>query len=208
MYESISVLKGDITDDLLHAYRKAGRVACDIETSGLDWQSSRIGTFQLFAHGTDPTIVQLNGEIPHRLRELIHDEAVQKIFHHAPFDMRFLTWHWKTPLRNIACTKVASKLLYPDAPTEEHTLRALLQRHLDISISKADERVSNWLATDLSAGQVTYAAIDVVHLLKLFDILKIELKKRGLESLYGRCLQHLPTRVELDILGYGDIYLY
>ncbi len=207
-HREIVVLKGDITDELLHAYRTARRVACDIETSGLDWRHEKIGTFQLFAPDTKPAIVQLNEQVPQRIYDLLCDKRIQKVFHHAPFDMRFLSWHWKTPFRNVACTKVASKLLNPEAPNEQHSLQALLENHLHITISKRRVRVSNWLAQDLSAAQISYAAIDVLHLLDLLDALTAKLAKAGLDSLYDRCLEHLPTRVELDVRGYGDIYLY
>jgi ribonuclease D len=206
--QAIPLLKGDIGEDLLEAYRAAGHVACDIETSGLNWRDARIGTCQLFAPEVGAAIVQTNGEVPQLLCRLLSDEAVLKVFHHAPFDMRFIGWHWKTSITRVACTKIASKILEPDLPKEQHSLQALLRRHLDIDISKEAERVSDWLAKDLTPAQVAYAATDVFYLLPLLQVLEKRLTGVDLHSLFERCLQHLPTRVELDLRGYGDVYLY
>mgnify|MGYP006194651211 CR=1 FL=1 len=46
---------------------------------------------------------------PDRLYEFL--VQVQKVFHHAPFDLRFMVAQWNVTPRNIACTKVASKML-------------------------------------------------------------------------------------------------
>lgn len=206
--QTISLLKGDIGKDLLEAYRAAGQVACDIETSGLDWRDARIGTCQLFAPEVGAVIVQVNSEIPQFLCRLLSDETALKVFHHAPFDMRFIGWHWKTSITRVACTKIASKILEPNLPNEQHSLQALLRRHLDVDISKETERVSNWLAKELTPAQAVYAAKDVFYLLPLLQVLEKRLAGVGLHSLFERCLQHLPARVELDLRGYGDVYLY
>jgi len=189
------------------ALQRAGQIACDIETSGLEWSAARIGTFQLHTPTMQTVVVQLNGATPSRLRSLIGDHQVRKVFHHAPFDLRFITSHWKVAARNVACTKIASKLLDPSLANEEHSLQALLRRYLSVSISK-EEQVSDWLVNDLSDAQVAYAAADVAYLLPLLDCLATRLCQAGLDKLFEQCLAHLPTRVELDLRRYPDIYQY
>src|SRR4051794_39086238 len=83
------VLRGDLTEDLLVELSQAPRVAWDIETTGLDWRTERIGTCQLFAPEVGVVIVQANDEVPDRLRQLLADPAILKVLHHAPFDLRF-----------------------------------------------------------------------------------------------------------------------
>jgi len=204
---AVTVVKGDIDKRAHTALRAAGRVACDIETSGLEWSTARIGTVQLHTPDVGTIVVQLNGATPSRLRRLIGDQQVRKVFHHAPFDLRFITAHWKVTPSNVACTKIASKLLDPGLTNEEHSLKALLWRYLSVNISK-DEQVSDWLVQKLSDAQLAYAAADVAHLLPLLDQLTNNLRNAGLEELFERCLAHLPTRVELDLRHYPDIYLY
>jgi ribonuclease D len=204
---AVTVVKGDIDQPLHAVLRRAGRVACDIETSGLEWSTARIGTVQLHAPAVGTIVVQLNGATPTHLGRLIGDAQVRKVFHHAPFDLRFITWHWEVTARNVACTKIASKLLDPGLANDEHSLKALLWRYLAVDISK-DEQVSDWLAQDLSDAQLAYAAADVAYLLPLLDCLTKNLRSADLEELFERCLAHLPTRVELDLRHYPDIYLY
>jgi ribonuclease D len=201
------VIRGDLGSDLAAALHAVPRLAWDIETSGLDWRTDRIGTCQVHAPEIGTFIVQLNGTLPTKLRGLLADRGVVKVFHHAPFDLRFMTWHWKVSAESVACTKIASKLLVPRARNEEHSLKALLAQHLDVHISKV-ERVSDWLAADLSEAQLRYAAADVTHLLPLLDTLEKELANDGLTDLYARCTEFLPARVQLETGEYPDVFAY
>src|SRR5688572_3027489 len=100
--------RGDVDEVVLERARARGVVAWDIETTGLDWRSDDIRTCQL-AVGDDISIVQVgNWGVPDNLRSLLQDAAVLKVFHHAPFDLRFMTHHWKADAVNVACTKIAS----------------------------------------------------------------------------------------------------
>src|SRR5688572_22081989 len=112
----------DVTDSTAAKLRAAGRVAWDIETTGLDWDSDRIATCQIYSVDTGPIIVQLNGHVPTQLCGLLRDEQVVKVFHHAPFDLRFMRAQWGVQARNVKCTKIASKLLFPTLPSEAHSL--------------------------------------------------------------------------------------
>jgi ribonuclease D len=76
---AVTVVKGDIDERAHAALRRAGRVACDIETSGLDWSTARIGTVQLHTSAVGTIVVQLNGATPNRLRRLIADAQVRKV---------------------------------------------------------------------------------------------------------------------------------
>jgi ribonuclease D len=204
----VLVLRGDLTDDLFNAIKRAGRVAWDIETSGLDWRCDRIGTCQLHADGVGTVVVQLADFVPDRLRDLLADAGILKVFHHAPFDLRFMTASWKTSAAALACTKIASKLLEPSVPPQEHSLQSLLGRHLTVKIEKGAVRTSDWTHSTLSEQQVAYAAADVQYLLPLLESLEGRLTSVGLHDLYRACLQHLPTRVELEVGGWPDVYAY
>jgi ribonuclease D len=204
---STVLLRDDIDGEVADALHAVPRVAWDIETSGLDWREDRIGTCQLHAPEVGTLIVQINGKRPPRLAGLLADPGVLKVFHHAPFDLRFMTWQWKSSAESVACTKIASKLLEPHVPNDWHTLQALLDRYLGVHISKI-ERISDWLADDLSEAQLSYAAADVIHLLPLLDRLEKELANVGISDLYARCIEFLPARVRLEVGGYPDVFAY
>jgi ribonuclease D len=198
---------GDIGDATAAALRASGRVAWDIETSGLDWDSDRIGTCQLYSPETGPIVVQLNGAVPRRLCDLLRDGSVVKVFHHAPFDVRFMRAQWGVQASRVKCTKIASKLLFPKLQNEAHSLDSLLRRITSVEISKV-ARTSNWLAEKLSEEQLEYASADVQYLLPLIDALEEAARARGLADLLAGCYAHIPVRAELDVRGYRDIYVY
>ena len=203
----VQVLRGDLTRDLYEAVLAAGLVAWDIETSGLDWSSDSIGTCQVATEDDVAVVVLDDTSEPKFLCALLEDDQVQKVFHHAPFDLRFLVAQWGVTPRNIACTKVASKILDPGLQNSDHSLMPVLKRHLDVEISK-DQQVSNWLAPDLSSEQVDYAAGDVANLVRLHKVLRAKCEDAGLTTLLFESFSDLPTRVHLDRRGSGAVFAY
>ncbi|MGZ5440782.1 MAG: ribonuclease D [Thermoanaerobaculia bacterium] len=197
---------GDIPESIYRTLLSAKRVAWDIETSGLEWRSDRIGLCQL--HGDDGTVslVQIEGKPPQRLIKLLEDSSVKKVFHHAMFDLRFMAHRWSAQPQNIACTKIAAKLLFPQQP-ESQKLEALLRRLLGVKLDKSEQR-SNWIASLYSPGQIDYAVGDVLYLLRLFDVLVVRLRDAGRQTLAEQCFAHIPTRVQLEIGGFGDVFVY
>jgi ribonuclease D len=150
----------------------------------------------------------MNEGKPARLASLLENPEVEKIFHHAPFDLRFMVHAWNVVPASIRCTKVASKLLAPDAPNESHSLQQLVARCLNINLTKGPVRTSDWTAAILSAQQVDYATSDVVHLPALLDVQLAELARTGLSHLYDDCCTFLPARVKLELEGYPDVFAY
>lgn len=202
------VAQGDLPERIFDELTSARLIAWDIETSGLDWRLDRIGTCQLHADTGITVIVQTNGAVPERLRALLGNPDVRKVFHHAPFDLRFMTTQWKTHAASIACTKVASKLLNPSAPNEDHSLKSLLATHIDVVIQKGAVRTSDWTAKELTEEQLRYAASDVTDLLRLYEALIERLARCELLPLYEACLAFLPSRVELEVGGWPDVFAY
>ncbi len=67
------------------------------------------------------------------------------------------------------------------------SLSALVHTFLDVRLQKGD-RLTDWSARPLAAGQLTYAAEDVAHLLELADTIAQQLTARGrLEWAYEEC---------------------
>lgn len=195
----------DVSLEYADLVRKASLVAWDIETSGLSWSSDKIGICQLHIRKQPVAIVKMSGAIPNNLVSLLEDPGIRKVFHHAMFDLRFMAYQWAVEPRNIGCTKIASKLL--NKTSTEHSLKHLAQRYLNVNLNKRGRR-SNWRKATLTERQVAYASEDVVHLLELIDVLEADLRAQELLSLARACFDHIPSRVQLDIRGYTDIYSY
>jgi ribonuclease D len=204
----VRVEQGDLPTDLARAFAKANRVAWDVETTGLDWRQDRLAICQLFAEEVGVVVVKMGASRPKRLAALLEDLAVEKVFHHAPFDLRFMVHRWDVRPGSIRCTKVASKILAPDMPNEAHSLQHLASRHLGVSLAKGPVRTSDWTAASLTEDQLTYAAGDVLHLLALLDVLLAELDRTYLRPLYDDCCAFLPARVSLELGGYPDVFAY
>lgn len=204
----IKVFRRDIPRSVYTKLVKSGRVAWDIETNGLDPQEARIGTCQIYAQDVGALIItDVADNIPPLLARLLSDDNVLKVFHHAPFDLSFMVAAWHVEPRNVACTKIAVKLVTPSAPAEKFSLKYLMAHHFDLHLDK-QIRFTDWMANSLSANQVQYAAGDVIKLLDLYDLLASELSHRGLSELYDRCLEFLPTHVNLRLHGCPDPFKY
>jgi len=204
----VRVEQGDLPADIAAAFGEADRIAWDAETTGLDWRQERLATCQLFAEGVGVVVVRTADSRPGRLAALLEDPAVEKVFHHAPFDLRFMAHAWDVHPASIRCTKVASKLLTPDAPNETHSLQQLVARNLGVSLTKGAVRTSDWTAASLTPEQLDYAASDVLHLLALLDVLRANLEQKHLARLYDDCCAFLPARVSLELGGYPDVFAY
>jgi ribonuclease D len=205
---ALVVARGDLPTGFAETLADAPRVAWDVETTGLDWHHDRLATCQLYGEGIGVVVVSLSNGRPARLAALLENPSVEKVFHHAPFDLRFMVHAWGVRPASIRCTKVASKLLEPNAPNEAHSLQQLALHHLGIRLDKGPVRTSDWSAAELTQGQLEYAAGDVLHLPALLDVLTGALKSVGLTQLYDECCAFLPARAFLEIGGYPDVFAY
>jgi ribonuclease D len=197
----------DAPKTFVSAALKYKAVAWDIETSGLDWRSERIGLCQVSIEGHGLAIVKIKkNKRPSNLAAILEDKSVQKVFHHAMFDLRFMCYHWDVAAENIACTKIASKLRSPEK-TQGHSLAALVHQYFGVTLDKSS-RKSDWLTWGLSPEQLNYAGNDVKFLPQLLDILLNELEKKNRRDLALRCFAHIPTQVQLEIQGFKDVYAY
>jgi len=201
----ILVHVGDLPQAVAETAKRTGCVAWDIETSGLNWKTDQIGTCQLYIPNMQLHIVQITDRRPLCLAGILGDGDIYKIFHHAMFDLRFMAYQWSVRPKNVACTKIASKILNPLA--KDHSLKQLLDQYLHVSISKR-LRKSNWLKEHLTVAQLNYAGNDVLYLPALFEKLKDELQSLKRWPLAGACYTFLPSRVQLDILGAEDVFQY
>lgn len=205
--EDIVKVRGDIDTAFFLRVRAEGSIAWDVETTGLDWRSDRLGTVQLALPSGSVCVVQLETDrVPANLLTLLEMPSVRKIFHFAPFDLSFMVNEWRAKPQNVACTKVLSKIVRPNAAS--HSLKALLENVLGVRIEKSSVRVSNWAAFSLSDAQFEYAANDVIHLHRLFDELMKVAVSSGVATLAERSFDYLPTRVLTDMRGSGDVFAY
>ena len=126
---------------------------------------------------------------------------VRVLFHAAEYDIYVLKRDCGFNFNNLFDTMVSAQLLgYPAVG-----LSALIEKHFGVVLPK-DEQRSDWSRRPLSDKQLTYAASDVLYLIRLAEKLERELKKakrlewahEEFENLTKRSWESRP----FDSLGY------
>ena len=183
-------------------------VAVDTETMGLNPHRDRLCLVQLSAGDGHAHLVQLlpealggRGYQAPNLARLLADHGVTKLFHFARFDVAVLQRALRVTVAPARCTKIAARLVRTF--TDRHGLAALCRDLLGVELSK-QQQSSDWGAPELTPEQLTYAASDVLHLHALWARLEALLVREGRLALAEACFAFLPSRAELDLLGYGE----
>lgn len=197
------VHKGDLPADL----DLGAVVAIDSETMGLNPHRDRLCVVQLSAGDGNAHLVQLDqgGYAAPRLKALLADPNVLKVFHFARFDIAAFR-HWlKVDTAPVYCTKTASRLCR--TYTDRHSLKDLVREILGFELSK-QQQSSDWGAPTLSDAQIDYAAADVLYLHALRERLDAMLAREGRTALAAACFGFLPARAALDLEGWAETDIF
>lgn len=189
--------------DLPASVKLGTTVAIDTETMGLNPNRDRLCLVQLSGGNGDCHIVRLskgNYDAP-RLKALIADPAVVKLFHFARFDVAVLKRFLGVTASPLYCTKIASRLVRTF--TDRHGLKDLCKELIGVELSK-EQQSSDWGAAELTPAQLKYAASDVLHLHALRARLDDMLAREGRRELAEACFRFLPVRAELDLAGWPE----
>ncbi len=200
----IRVHKGDLPD--LKHYN-VDQVAIDTETLGLQPHRDRLCVVQISPGDGTADVIQIakgQKDAPN-LVKLLSDPKITKIFHFGRFDLAVLALTFGVMPRPVFCTKIASKLTR--TYTDRHGLKDLCSELIEVNISK-QQQSSDWAAEKLSSAQVEYAATDVLYLHRLKAILEKRLAREGRASIAQSCFDFLPSRAELDLLGWPEVDIF
>jgi ribonuclease D len=196
---TIKLHKGDLPTDVA-----LGRsVAVDTETLGLNPHRDRLCLVQLSAGDGTAHLVQLDrtSYAAPRLKALLADGSVLKIFHYARFDMAVLESFLGVATGPVYCTKIVSKLVR--TYTDRHGLKDLAGELLGLELSK-QQQSSDWGASELSQQQLAYAAADVLHLHAIKAKLDAMLDRDGRRAFAEAAFRFLPDRARLDLAGFAE----
>lgn len=199
----VTTYQNDIPDD----FHLPGDLAIDTETMGLQLHRDRLCVLQMSNDDGDCYLIHFDGSdySAPNLKKLLQDENRGMIFHYARFDIAVIKKYLNVDIKNIFCTKIASKLVR--TYTDYHGLKELCRELLGISISK-QQQSSYWGDSELSDDQKEYAAKDVVYLHSLRAILSKMLVENGRSKIAHKLFEFLPIRAELDIMGWNDIDIF
>ncbi|AWD32906.1 Ribonuclease D [Candidatus Fokinia solitaria] len=193
----------DIPSSLLENEYTA--VALDTEAMGLHIMRDRMCLVQL-CFGTDEVhLVHFRSKNDYieavNLTTLLSNEKLLKIFHFARFDVAKLQQSFNISMKNIYCTKIASKL--SRTFTDYHGLKSLCAELLGVKLSKT-QQTSDWGEAVLTEEQKEYAAYDVLYLHKLVEKLNKILIRDGKMEVAQKCFDVIPTIAALDIVGFNE----
>ena len=194
--QSLKSFKGDIT--------------IDTETLGLNIKRDRLCLIQLRNESNkkvylikfDKDISPVNSK---NIKSLLEDKSLTKIFHYARFDMAVLKENLNINVRNVFCTKIASKLTR--TYSSKHGLKDLVKEILNIELDKT-EQTSDWSQKKLTKQQIQYAMNDVIYLSDLKKNLEAKLIEAKRLKTFKSIMNFLDTRVELDLMGWENTDIF
>ena len=198
----IHKIQGDISSEVANSFKDS--IAIDTEATGLLIpERDKLSLVQICGDGGEVYIVQpdrTSYKMPN-LVSVLENDKIQKIGHFLRFDKSALEYFLKCKMKNIFCTKIASKICR--TYTDSHGLKNLVQEFCSKKLDK-NQGSSDWNKNinDLSDKQLEYAANDVIYLHRIRNELEKMLIRENRMDIYKKCLEFLDTRIELDQKGF------
>ena len=188
--------------DLPASFKANDIIALDSETMGLNPKRDKLCLVQI-SNGDEVCHlikIDLSSQKPLNLIKVLKNNKIQKIFHYARFDVAVFKQNFKINIKNIYCTKIASKLVR--TYTDKHGYKDLCSELLGKSISKT-EQSSDW-GGELTKEQQKYAANDVLYLHRIKNKLDKMLLREKRSKLAKACFDFIHYRTDLDICGWSE----
>ena len=204
--EKISFCENDLTEELFNAYKSSKYLAVDTEAMGLYHGRDRLCLVQICNESNLISCIKINirNREAIRIKNLLEDQKIMKIFHYARFDIAALKCNLTIETQNIFCTKIASKLAR--TYTNKHGLKDLINELLGIELDKSSQS-SDWGSEkNLSQDQINYAAHDVKYLIQAMEKLTLILKRENRYEIAQKCFSAIPIHSELDIQHFINIF--
>ena len=202
------LFQNDLPSNVLKSFK--GDISIDTETLGLNIKRDRLCLIQL-KNETDQNIYlikfdeDLSPKLSKNIKILLENKSLTKIFHYGRFDMAVLKQNLKINVKNIFCTKVASKLTR--TYSSKHGLKDLVYELLDIQLDKT-EQSSDWSKKKLTKKQIEYAMNDVLYLSKIKNSLNEKLIIQKRFRLFKSIMKFMEIRVDLDLQGWEEIDIF
>ena len=202
------LFQNDLPKNIINSFKSS--ISIDTETLGLNIKRDRLCLIQLkndyngkiYLIKFDDGIIAKNSP---NIKFLLESKNILKIFHFARFDMAILKENLKINIKNVFCTKVASKLTR--TYSSKHGLKDLVNELLNISLDKT-EQTSDWSQKKLSKKQISYAINDIIYLSQLKTNLEQKLINQKRLKIFSSIMKFMETRVDLDLMGWSDTDIF
>ena len=196
---NIKIFENDLPSDLDLSSEKV--IGLDNEALGLVLGRDPLTLVQLGLESKKFYLIKLNRETykAPNLVKVLSNPSTQFIMHYARQDLLWLKYHLKINLKNIFCTKVASKIAR--TASSVHGYKDLVKELCGKDISKKEQQ-SDWGNPNLSSKQISYAAQDTEYLFEIkAKLLKMLIREKRID-LFEKCMKVIPTLVDMEISGF------
>tara|TARA_B100000963_G_scaffold134698_2_gene117132 strand:- start:2957 stop:3589 length:633 start_codon:yes stop_codon:yes gene_type:complete len=202
------LFQNDLPSKILKSFK--GDISIDTETLGLNVKRDRLCLIQL-RNETDKKVYlikfeeDLSPKLSKNIKALLENNNLTKIFHFGRFDMAVLKENLKINVKNVFCTKIASKLTR--TYSSKHGLKDLVSEILDVHLDKT-EQSSDWSRKKLTKKQIEYAMNDVLYLSEIKSSLSEKLLIQKRLKIFKSIMKFMEIRVDLDLQGWGEIDIF
>lgn len=150
----------------------------DTETADWDKPKKRLSLLQITANPNDLTgesiylldLLDKNHLIDYFIQTIMVNENIQKVFHNASYDVKFLGG--TNQVQNIFCTyKLSQKLSLEQLGTSNRQLKTLASYLCGFTIEE-NEQGSDWAMRPLTEKQIKYAVMDIIFLTQVHQKLE------------------------------------
>jgi ribonuclease D len=201
-----SVFDGDLDAEWLSLLAASPALAVDTEAMGLVHGRDRLCLVQI-ADAHDQVccirIARGQSQAP-RLKQLMENPAIEKVFHFARFDLAALAEGLDIAVQPVFCTKIASRLAR--TYSSRHGLKEVVQELVGVELDKQAQS-SDWgRVEELGEAQLAYAANDVRYLLPAYRRLITILEREERIELARSCFRCIPVFADLDRQRFGSVF--
>ena len=202
------LFQNDLPKNILKSFKTS--ISIDTETMGLVVKRDRLCLVQIKNNSDGKYyLVQIADKFEPKkcknLKALLENKKILKIFHFARFDIAVIKQYLKINVKNVFCTKIASKLTR--TYSSKHGLKDLVSEILDIQLDKS-EQSSDWSKKKLTKKQIEYAMNDVLYLSEIKTTLHNKLLNQKRLKLFKSIMKFMEVRVDLDLQGWDEIDIF
>ena len=196
---NIKIFNDDLPPEIDLSKEKV--VALDTEALGLVMGRDPLTLVQIGLQSNKCFIIKLDRESYNapNLKKFLSTSEAQFIMHYARQDLLWLKYHLNINLKNIFCTKLASKIAR--TASQYHGYKDLVKELCGKDISKKEQQ-SDWGNPNLTEKQINYAAQDTQYLFEIKEKLSKMLIRDKRINLFEKCIKVIPTLVDMEMSGY------
>ena len=140
---SFQVFEKDLDESTAQIFSKKKALAIDTEAMGLIHGRDRLCLVQICDEEDNVACIKIlrKQRSSPKLKGLMEDQQLEKVFHFARFDVAALSSNLKINVQSIFCTKVASKIARTYSP--RHGLKEVVLELVGIELDKQAQS-SDW----------------------------------------------------------------